>query len=643
MAFSVLCCSVCLVLCADETPYRWPLDLPPELTSSFAEYRPGRFHAGIDLRTGGLGRPVYAAANGYVSRLRCSPFGYGKAVYLQLETGLTAVYGHLDDFSPELRDYVRRAQHRAKSYTVDLQVEPGLFRVQKGQLVAKSGQTGTGAPHLHYELRDNREWPVNPRLYGITWPDGDRPIIKQMLVAPDGPDSRVNQDIVPVVLDVRAAGTGQYTCAPVRASGRIGFAVNGVDPGSGGAYKLGPYTLVARAGEQEIFRVQCDAYSYDNTGDGVVAFHPFFLKEGHLQLLWRWTGNDSELYGHTRGAGWWEVPQGKTEVVVEMTDFHENKATLTIPIEYAAPAAPPVKASAAAQGKGEVGAECLGEYLVITADFTANEPEAPEGLVESDENIVPVPFLRVSERRFRASYKPTASGRNTLRVTHPRLAKPFAKTFAAFVRGAGATVGLGEAAVSAASGSAYGVLFVGVERMENAGPKAAGLRRAGPVYRCWPEEMPIDAPVRISLPLPEGLNAGKSAVYRASGNSWSREGGELANGRATFSTRRLGLFGFLEDTTPPAVSDVAPSDGATPASRRPEIKAAISDRGSGIRDYEVSCGDHWLLTAYDPEHERISWEQDEDLPAGEQEVVIRVTDNAGNETRVARSVTVPEQ
>lgn len=642
MAWLAWCCSLSLLLCAEETPYRWPLDLPPELTSSFAEYRPGRFHAGIDLRTGGVGLPVYAAANGYVSRLRCSPFGYGKAVYLQLETGLTAVYGHLDDFTPELRDYVRRAQHRAKSYTVDLQVEPNLFRVQLGQLIARSGQTGTGAPHLHYELRDKREWPVNPRLYGITWPDKDRPVIKQVLVAPDGPDSRVNGDIVPVVLDARAAGAGRYTCAPVRASGRIGFALNGVDPGSGGAYKLGPYRLVARAGGEEIFRVQCDAYSYDNANDGNVAFHPFFLKEGYFQLLWRWTGNDSELYAHTKGTGWWEVPQGKAEVVIEVTDYHENTATLTIPVEYAAPAAQSEKASATAQGKGEVAIECLGEYLVVTASYTENEPEAPEGLVENDEHIVPLAFLRVSDRRFRAGYKPQVSGRNTLRVTHPRLAKPFEKTFAAFVRGTSATIALGEATVSAASGSAYGILFVGVERMEDAGPKATCLQRVGPVYRCWPEEMPIDAPIRITVPLPDGLNAGKSAVYRASGDSWSREGGELANGLATIGTRRLGLFGTLEDTMPPAVSDVAPAAGAVLESRRPAIKAAVSDRGSGIKDYEVTCGDQWLLTAYDPEHERISWEQDEDLPTGKHDIVIRVSDHAGNETRVVRTVTVPE-
>ena len=92
--------------------YAWPLSLDPQLTSSFAEYRTGRFHAGIDLRTAGVGREVFAAGDGYVSRVRCSPYGYGKAVYLQLHDGNSAVYAHLSDFYPELAAFVRAEQHR---------------------------------------------------------------------------------------------------------------------------------------------------------------------------------------------------------------------------------------------------------------------------------------------------------------------------------------------------------------------------------------------------------------------------------------------------------------------------------------------------------------------------------------------------
>ena len=44
--------------------YLWPLDAPPALTSTYAEYRFGRFHAGLDVKTWGKeGYPCVAVAD----------------------------------------------------------------------------------------------------------------------------------------------------------------------------------------------------------------------------------------------------------------------------------------------------------------------------------------------------------------------------------------------------------------------------------------------------------------------------------------------------------------------------------------------------------------------------------------------------
>ncbi|HNV21468.1 MAG TPA: M23 family metallopeptidase, partial [Candidatus Hydrogenedentes bacterium] len=222
-----------MVLAAGDA-YQWPLALPPAVTSSFAEYRSGRFHAGLDLRTGTVGPEVYAAADGYVARIRCSPWGYGKAVYLRADDGHTFVYAHLAEFSSSLREYVRQAQHAREEYTVDLVPEPGAFPVRRGELLAFAGRSGTRAPHLHWEFRDAESRPVNPRLLGITWPDTTRPSIRKVLVVPRGADATVNGDVVPVVLEVRPDGSaGGHTCAAVTARGEIGLAVDVIDPANG--------------------------------------------------------------------------------------------------------------------------------------------------------------------------------------------------------------------------------------------------------------------------------------------------------------------------------------------------------------------------------------------------------------------------
>ncbi len=63
-----------------------PIKPPLYATSSFGEYREGRFHMGVDYRAG-VGTPVYAVDDGHVVRLRCGPWGYGKAVYVSFRRG----------------------------------------------------------------------------------------------------------------------------------------------------------------------------------------------------------------------------------------------------------------------------------------------------------------------------------------------------------------------------------------------------------------------------------------------------------------------------------------------------------------------------------------------------------------------------
>ena len=66
------------------------------LSGCFGDIRINHFHAGLDIRTGGVeGKNVYAAADGYVSRIKVMQGGYGNSVYLTHPNGLTTVYAHL--------------------------------------------------------------------------------------------------------------------------------------------------------------------------------------------------------------------------------------------------------------------------------------------------------------------------------------------------------------------------------------------------------------------------------------------------------------------------------------------------------------------------------------------------------------------
>jgi murein DD-endopeptidase MepM/ murein hydrolase activator NlpD len=57
--------------------FRYPLDSLPNLVSPFGGLRDNHFHSGIDLRTNGKeGLPVYASADGYISRIKIQKSGY---------------------------------------------------------------------------------------------------------------------------------------------------------------------------------------------------------------------------------------------------------------------------------------------------------------------------------------------------------------------------------------------------------------------------------------------------------------------------------------------------------------------------------------------------------------------------------------
>lgn len=163
--------------------YYWPLTIEPRLSSYFGDYRTGHWHAGIDITTrGGTGYKVYAAADGYVFRVRTRFWGYGKALYLRLNDGHYAVYGHLEDFSPGVNEMVRQRQLKDGEYYQDLYLRPDEFPIKKGELVALSGQSGSGAPHLHFEIRDRDNYPINP-LNGIfNRPDKNPPVVDYLVL-----------------------------------------------------------------------------------------------------------------------------------------------------------------------------------------------------------------------------------------------------------------------------------------------------------------------------------------------------------------------------------------------------------------------------------------------------------------------------
>ena len=132
------------------------MHIPIILSGSFGELRNNHFHSGLDIKTEGKeGLEVFAAAEGYISRIKISQFGYGKSIYITHPNGFTTVYAHLSKFTPKIEAYVKSIQYKKECYEIEeSRFKEDTFPVEKGESIAFSGDTGgSGGPHLHFEIR----------------------------------------------------------------------------------------------------------------------------------------------------------------------------------------------------------------------------------------------------------------------------------------------------------------------------------------------------------------------------------------------------------------------------------------------------------------------------------------------------------
>lgn len=318
--------------------FLWPLpQAVPSLTGTFMEFRRGRYHSGIDLRTRGReGLQVVAPAGGRVTRVRCAATGYGVAVYLTLFDGRQLVFAHLSALADRLRAPLEAAWRRSGRYRQDLDLGDGIG-VQRGELLGLSGATGVGAPHLHLELRDAQERPLNPLLHGFSVPDTLAPRITAVRLVPLSSAAQVGGRPFPE--DVEPG-------ARLRASGRLGVMVRVEDRSDQGAFRLAPLGIAAWWKGTEIARLENRRFAFSQSiqmrlerAEASDPAQPPWLRlyhrPGNTLAGRRFSGTGGDL----------RLPEGETgDLVVAAWDAAGNRSEAVVHLRGGRPgsAGPPV-------------------------------------------------------------------------------------------------------------------------------------------------------------------------------------------------------------------------------------------------------------------------------------------------------------
>lgn len=347
MRFAILLLFLYAPLSAQDYPkdyFRSPLDIPLQLSGNFGEFRNNHFHAGYDFRTQQKeGFNVYAAADGYVSRIKISTYGYGKAVYITHPNGYTTLYGHLQALTGEIGRYLKRNQYEKQLSEIELFPNPGDLPVKKGDLIALSGNSGgSGGPHLHFEIRDAKtENIINPVFFGFDKliADTKRPAVTGIMAHPLDETSVVNGSANPVMVSLSAQSDGSYLGERVTGKGRIGFAISGYDSESFTTNKNGIYSITAFYNGAQIYESKFTTFHFDQTRyvNAMLDYPRYKRTSQRYQELFMKKKYDVPIVQTDPHQGVIILSASQDGVYrIEVADYYGNKTIINIPLSYSA-------------------------------------------------------------------------------------------------------------------------------------------------------------------------------------------------------------------------------------------------------------------------------------------------------------------
>jgi len=234
------------------------------LSGNFGEFRTNHFHTGIDIKTNGkVGFPVYAIEDGWVRRVKVSPFGYGKALYLDHPNGHTSVYAHLSSYNDTISSFLSLAQEKLKRNVVDIFPNKDRIPVKKGDVIGYTGNSGrSGGPHLHFELRTSAtEKPLNPLLYGFKIKDSTAPSINSLVVEDLSNDARGLVESAKKYFPIRK-GNGLVISSVIKVPDNFGFSVHSLDRVTGSSNSFGIYSYELVVDEKVLFKMALDSLDF---------------------------------------------------------------------------------------------------------------------------------------------------------------------------------------------------------------------------------------------------------------------------------------------------------------------------------------------------------------------------------------------
>lgn len=576
------------------------------LSGNFAELRPNHFHTGLDYKFRGQeGEPIYAAADGWIHRIKISSFGYGNVIYIKHPSGHITLYGHLRNFNPRLATYIRKRMYEVQANDLEVYPAPGELAVKKGEQIANGGNTGSsGGPHLHFEIRDSLDRAMDPLLFGFPEIiDTTPPTPQKIAIVPLHIDSRVNGKFQRLEVTPILSGSNYKLPGTIQITGKVGIEIQSFDQLDGASNQNGfpTFELSDESGlvfKQVVDRVDLNfsrqflLYTHQNRFSKLYAqsnlkfdfISPKSPEAGHLEL----ESNKKKTYILTlRDAN---ANERKIEFSIQGQDLERNvtdggapsRATVSYLGNILKIKAPNTPKGGLA--KFFVGAHSF-EMLPAYQDSQSRTYlwDMDFGIPEEIDICSEVVILNIKAL--------IPAGQEQL-FADPKVQIRFEKQ------------------------TVLDDLFL---RIKHSGsPSNPQLEINDGNEYLWNA---MDVTWDVS-----GFTGNKNSyyVYQQYGNGGkSFVGGTWDGNTIQFKTRNFGTFVLAQDLQKPTITPVRVNSS--------EIRFTIKDNSSGIESYEATINGKWVLMRY--EHKQaIIWSEKLDEQPFKGAVNIKVTDRAGNIT-----------